>query len=610
MSTESIIQGKYVIGSKSVVGDPRRKWEDRVYVGEISRAGGESLIVGIVADGVGSADFGARGAQLAIDVVVEYMKTSQDADIPSLIENAITQANTAVYNDNQKNDGDGLTTLVVAVVYKERCYVGNVGDSRAYWAQISSKGKPGRVLQLTRDHTYYNIYGGDEHSQEAGIVVNAIGKKAKVDVDCGFYLRKSETEPFDLEKAYQLGLAGLPLQPGDSIVLCSDGLIKDSPEGNPYTKPEEILDALQSEYLPERAAIKLVSQAEGRRPDDNVSVVTIQYLSRQLINEMQARSDQAKIRGVLLRGGVAALALIALGVIYMLGSRVVTLSNQPTATPIFITNTPIPSPTITPTIAPGQASVHEVNGGSANVLVGQALSPGTSLFANEAGIRIAVGEESGKAGIMYWFPGSAGVLDFDAFMMRPKLDNGALYIQPGSGSAEVHFSQDEIVASVSGSRMIVSVKGNEITVYCFEGKCRLDVGLDGKTIPVGSFISYNTLTQQWNPLSGASTMTYDQMWEWNIGCNKCIQSLATPTPTITPTSTVGSVSMPTKTKTKEESDKPPTVPPTAPPPTVPPTAPPPTVPPTDPPPTVPPTDPPPPTVPPTDPPPPTVPSYP
>ncbi|MBK8698441.1 MAG: protein phosphatase 2C domain-containing protein [Saprospiraceae bacterium] len=167
-----------------------------------------SLIVGIVADGVGSADFGARGAQLVIDTVLKRLEKSEGNDIPAVIELAIQAANIAVFRDNQKNDGDGLTTLVVCVIFNERCYVGNVGDSRAYWLQANPN-KTGKVLQLTRDHSYFNIYGGDPNSQEAGILVNAIGKKEQVQVDCGFYLKGD-----DFNQAYQLGLKGCRLSRG------------------------------------------------------------------------------------------------------------------------------------------------------------------------------------------------------------------------------------------------------------------------------------------------------------------------------------------------------------------------------------------------------------
>lgn len=285
-----LIQGKYVLGSKSVVGDPRRKWEDRVYVVEIHRSIGDDLVVGVVADGVGSADFGARGAQLAIDTVLATIEESIGNDIPNLIETSIQSANSAVYRDNQLHIGDGLTTLVIAVVCNDRCFVGNVGDSRVYWVPQSKTGRPRQVFQITRDHSYYNIYGGDRNSEEANILVNVIGNKPRVDVDGGVYLRRNNNGTGDIDVAYRLGLSGIPLIPGDTILLCSDGLVKEDPSGKPYIRDHEILEAIQSEYLPDRAAIKIISSAESRRPDDNVSAVTIQYISQELTNSVRLRT--------------------------------------------------------------------------------------------------------------------------------------------------------------------------------------------------------------------------------------------------------------------------------------------------------------------------------
>ncbi len=319
MLTQKLIQGKYVLGSKSVVGDPRRKWEDRVYVGEIERLSEDSLVIGMVADGVGSADFGARGAQLTIDTVLNSIKKSKGSDIPGLIESAIDSANSVIFHENTTSEGDGLTTLVIVIVYKNRCFVGNVGDSRVYWIPQTKNGRPRQVLQLTYDHTYYNIYGGDPNSAEADVLVNAIGRKTSAQVDCGFYL-KSGAEPDDRERAYMLGLAGLPLKPGDTILLCSDGLIKKSPSGKPYITDQEILDAVQSEYLPDMAAIKLVSFAEGRRPDDNVSAVTIQYLSQELIDNMKAHPKGTRIINSLIKLVISVLVLSGFFLLgYLLG---------------------------------------------------------------------------------------------------------------------------------------------------------------------------------------------------------------------------------------------------------------------------------------------------
>lgn len=132
------------------------------------------------------------------------------------------------------------------------------------------------------------MYGGDPNSDEAEIVVNAIGKKAEVQVDLGLYLKGD-----NLAQAYKLGVAGLPMKVGDAILLCSDGLIKSNVRHERYIcNDSEIVNALQTEYIPCRAAIKMVSTVEGRRPDDNISAVTLQRLSKEVIQEMKARSTE------------------------------------------------------------------------------------------------------------------------------------------------------------------------------------------------------------------------------------------------------------------------------------------------------------------------------
>ena len=107
------------------------------------------------------------------------MENSERDYIPHILDVAIESANRALYAENQQNDGEGLTTLVVAIIYRNRCYIGNVGDSRAYWVQINGKSGKGKILQLTRDHSYYNIYGGDPHGEDASVVVNAYWEKAR-----------------------------------------------------------------------------------------------------------------------------------------------------------------------------------------------------------------------------------------------------------------------------------------------------------------------------------------------------------------------------------------------------------------------------------------------
>ncbi len=613
----ALVDDKYVIGKCSVVGDSRRKYEDRVFVGEIKRVFGEkSLLVGIVADGVGSAGKGTRGAQLAIDKVVDELKNSRGSDIPDIIERAIIVANQAVYQDNEQNEEKGQTTLVVAVVYEGRCFVANVGDSRAYWAQSN-----GALVQLTRDHTYYGIYGGAPDGPNADHVVNYIGQQ-KVQVDLGLYLQPDMTK----EQSYQLGYAGLPLEPGDSILLCSDGLIKTDRQKNRYATDEEIVNALHTEVETDRAALKMVGVAEGRRPTDNVSAVTIQYLSDEMLKTHQLHSVRTARRQALSRIGMVFGSFLAL---IMISVGAYWISRPPVTVTVVSYQTLTPMPSLTPTqpIAPDEARVEQVFGKGGNMTEGEYLTPTAPILSSDDGVKIVVGETGNKVGVMFWFADSVGKVDFDADHMKPVLESGALFIQPGRNKAEVYFLIGPEIASVEGSRMIVQLVGNDIWVYCFEGKCRLDPGgsADELKIEVGYKRVYRTYLSR---PEDAIAMTNDEMWDWDRKCHSCLFGVIPPTPTATPTQIKGVdvTPSPVKATDRPEKTKKPAVPtpsptvnvtptptpkkgspsktPTEPPPTTPPTTPP-TVPPTTPPttpPTVPPTDPPPTNPPPTDPP--------
>jgi len=454
------IQEKYIIGKKSVVGDPRRTYEDRAYVGEIERKNGTKLLTAIVADGVGSADFGARGAQLAIDTVVTLISKSRSDNIPLLLKKVIERANKAVYDENASKDGDGLSTLTIAIIHKDRCYVGNVGDSRAYWVRGE------KLLQLTRDHTYYNIYGGDPHAENADIVVNAIGKDQEIKVDLGIYLKGD-----DQSKANNLGAKGVPLKPGDSILVCSDGLIKvDRRTNERYAKDSEIVEALNSELGPNKSAIKMVSTAEGRSPDDNVSAVTIQYISEEVMAAQKKRALVKKAKPFGIGAGILA-SLIFLGLFIS-----------------FIKPPPPPAPEPQATFTPypdlpdGVAYVSSLEGDLDGHIITsnetQDLVNGNNEFSQGSKIEIVHGvafiglqgsELYVPAGTSFSFKRTEGetVLFLERGAMIVKLSYGKVSIEEHGG----------VVAQVVGSIMGFSLSDGNPFVDCFEGHCELTQGV-------------------------------------------------------------------------------------------------------------------------------------
>lgn len=529
------IQGKYILGKQSVVGDPRRKYEDRAYSGEIKRRDGSSLIVAIIADGVGSADFGSRGAQLAIDKTIEMLERSKGENIPLVLKKTIERANTAVYEDNEANDGDGLTTLTIAAVYNDRCYVANVGDSRAYWIQGS------KLLQLTRDHTYYNFYGGLPTDPNADVVVNAIGKSAEVQVDLGIYLKGD-----DPAQANRLGKAGLPLKPGDSIMVCSDGLIKVDAQNERYAKDEEIVEALGSEFSPNKSAIKIVSSAEGRRPDDNVSATTIQYISDEVVQAAQSRIQKERNAIVFKR---ARMGLIGLAVFVLFGFLISRINVRPSVQ-ILPTYTPYPTFTPYPPLAQSDSNSVRVIG-DAGTIYGQLFSPqggqqnlmGGLPVIVDIGSRLEIDKTTSMVladgSVLYIAGGTSFIVQNIGSESNIILERGATLIKLQSGNMFVQHING-LSAQVTGSVMGISIPNDTPDVFfvdCYEGHCVVRGGVSGE-VPIDAF-NIDNRNFVFSSQEIDSTDIYDRCKFWNglFGADVvgslgvvCVEAPPTPTP--------------------------------------------------------------------------------
>ncbi len=263
----------------------REIYEDRVAVRHLRTRSRLELTVALVADGVGGANRGERAAQLALDVALHYMESGSAArDVPQLLTEAFTAANQAILDEYAATHG-ASTTLTAAVVHNNRLYVANTGDSRAYLCRGRS------LIQLTMDHSFANVvpWTGAMSPEAAAlnprahVLMHYLGQRAQPHVDHGIYGDAASSDALtpttEPRVAYERGIKGLPLRPGDSVLVCSDGLVKTSPAGPPYATPEEIVRVLDTQQG-DRAARSLVSFALGRDADDNVSVGLIQLAGR------------------------------------------------------------------------------------------------------------------------------------------------------------------------------------------------------------------------------------------------------------------------------------------------------------------------------------------
>jgi PPM family protein phosphatase len=228
------------------------------HVGQVREGNEDALLlknsVFAVADGMG----GHLAGEIASATALEPVEALDGRVFPDATEaatalaDAVVAANATVSRlatDNPSYRGMG-TTLTAALIEGRRIHVAHVGDSRAYLL------RGGQFSQLTDDHTLVQHLVDEgqitreeaAHHPQRSIITRAIGVSPEVDVD-------SMT---------------LELQPGDQLLLCSDGLtgvVDDHVIG-------ELLDTTADPDIAVDQLVQLANEAGG---PDNITVVLLRY---------------------------------------------------------------------------------------------------------------------------------------------------------------------------------------------------------------------------------------------------------------------------------------------------------------------------------------------
>ena len=210
----------------------------------------------IVADGVGGAAHGELASKYAAELLKhEYYQQPSEA-IPDRLRYAFKKACRDIhdYAEESGRFSKMATTMVAAVVVKNTLFVANVGDSRAYLI------RNGKVQQITRDHSVVEemVRSGAMTEEEARVssirnqLSRSIGGEYDVEVDI---------------------FPNIPLQLGDKILLCSDGLTR-------YATPEDIYK-MSASGEPENIAKQMVDFAnQPKKGADNITVSLIEIVEK------------------------------------------------------------------------------------------------------------------------------------------------------------------------------------------------------------------------------------------------------------------------------------------------------------------------------------------
>lgn len=212
----------------------------------------------IVADGMGGHVAGERASHLAIETLdatlsAEHLRAAcaeGEEAVRTLLCDAMVQTNAAILqlaDEHPEWSGMG-TTAVIAVLDGQRLYVANVGDSRAYLVHGE------RAVSLTRDH-----------SVAAMLVANDMLDRAEMREHP---LRNRLTMVLGADYPLDPAFIAQTLQPGERIILCSDGLwdmLEDS----------DIAQIVYYSANPREAAYSLITAADDAGGRDNTTVVAL-----------------------------------------------------------------------------------------------------------------------------------------------------------------------------------------------------------------------------------------------------------------------------------------------------------------------------------------------
>ena len=224
---------------------------------------GEKGCVMVVADGMGGQNAGEVASAIAIETVQELFSaahlpagtwTNPDA-VKAFLKKVISEADIRVKRHSEKhaNDAGMGSTIVMAWIVRNTAYIAWLGDSRAY-SYVPGKG----IIRISKDHSYVQqlVDAGTLTDEEAmthpnsNIITRSLGdasQKAKAEV------------------------VAHPLENGEMILLCSDGLsgvCKDSEIGAVI---EKYMDSLQL------CKEKLTTAALAAGGSDNITIALLRF---------------------------------------------------------------------------------------------------------------------------------------------------------------------------------------------------------------------------------------------------------------------------------------------------------------------------------------------
>lgn len=253
---------RFEVSLKTDTGRVRQRNEDSAMVMDWHLDGnppGDRVLLAAVSDGMGGHANGHLASKMVLrslsatlagglaNAPMEGVGMLSDDQVIDLLAAAVQGAVQRMNQAAEYGLNDMGATLSTALIVDNRAFLANVGDSRAYLID-------GAIQQITTDHS---------------VVAQLVAKGELTPAEAKTHPRRNEIyRMIGFGRAVQPDFFTLQLRPGDVLLLCSDGLSN-------LVTDEEMLGAVGGGQSLDAATEGLVSLANSRGGDDNITVVAV-----------------------------------------------------------------------------------------------------------------------------------------------------------------------------------------------------------------------------------------------------------------------------------------------------------------------------------------------
>jgi len=232
----------------------------------------------VIADGMGGHKAGEVASRLAVNTMASYWRKLKEGKPPSFLfstrkdlsntanhlVNSIMMSNAIIHEAQKKPQYHRMGSTVSALIQEnDTLWVANVGDSPIYLFDN------GRLVQISEEHSV-------EAEQRSMGMTNPDGTTNP-------FLKNVLTRVLGLTSKVNVYINSIRPEPGDMILMCSDGLTN-------YVPLDSIAAVLSDSSVPaEQKVNMLVEQAIKGGGGDNITVVLLEVLKEGKWHKLRRR---------------------------------------------------------------------------------------------------------------------------------------------------------------------------------------------------------------------------------------------------------------------------------------------------------------------------------